>query len=96
MSAKIIQGPWSPLTTPVKTKSESISKTRRDAKILLVNYLENHVHFRDYSIVSKSRFGTVNKIAVHQKVDLETLESDADNAIYTFQRDGFGLVVFYV
>jgi len=67
---------------------------KRAAK--LTEYLETQVHFRDYEIKPVSQFGTYNKIAVHQVVEPKTLESDVANALYNFQRDGFGEVVLYV
>lgn len=69
------------------------ARARKFAK-KLENYLENSVHFRDYEILPARRFGHVNKIAVHQVV--EDIEHDVENAIYNFQRDGFGSIVFYV
>lgn len=68
----------------------------RKLKAKLEDYLENQVHFRDYDIMAKARFGSVNKIAVHQVVDAESLERDVENALHSFSRDGFGSVVFYI
>lgn len=71
------------------------AKQRRDTK-KLTEYLENQVQFRDYDIKPKSMFGKDSTVAVHQCVDLETLENDVENALHNFHRDGFGSVVFYV
>lgn len=62
----------------------------------LEDYLENQCAFRDYDILPAKRFGSVNKVAVHQRVDMKTMESDVENAIQGFHRDGFGSIVFYV
>jgi hypothetical protein len=64
-------------------------------------YLENDCAFRDYDIVGRAAFGDpenkyATKIAVHQCVDLESMEHDVQNALHSFSRDGFGSVVFYV
>lgn len=71
------------------------AKHRRHAKRLEA-YLENQCAFRDYEIKQARQFGKVNKIAVHQLVEIETLESDVQNALHNFHRDGFGTVVFYI
>lgn len=71
------------------------AKYRKQVK-KLKDYLENQVAFRDYEIKCASQFGTYNKIAVHQVVDLKDMESDVSNALHSFHRDGFGSVVFYV
>lgn len=62
----------------------------------LEDYLENSVHFRDYDIKPASQFGHINKIAVHQKVDADSIEADVQNALHSFHRDGFGSIVFYI
>lgn len=67
----------------------------------LESYLENDCFFRDYDIVDRSNFGDSSKaiackVAVHQVVDVETLEHDVQNAIQNFSRDGFGSIVFYI
>lgn len=62
----------------------------------LVSYLENDVHFRDYEIRHVSDFGKYNKIAVHQIVESDSLESDVSDAIESFSKDGFPEVVFYI
>lgn len=67
----------------------------------LETYLENEVCFRDYEIYHKNAFGDADHkaakiIAVHQCVDADSMESDVENAIQNFQRDGFGKIVFYV
>lgn len=71
------------------------AKVKRHTK-KLEDYLENQVHFRYYEIKDVSQFGQLNIIGVHQVVDLKTLENDVENALYTFQRDGFSQVIFYV
>ena len=68
----------------------------RKMKLKLEDYLENSVHFRDYEIRDASLFGKYNKIAVHQIVDTDNMENDVENALHSFQRGGFGSVVFYV
>ena len=69
------------------------SKIKRFQK-KLEYYLDNSVHFRDYEIKPRSEFGRYNKIAVHQVVD--DIETDVQNALHSFHRDGFGNIVFYV
>lgn len=71
------------------------AKQRKSAK-KLKDYLENSVAFRDYEIKEARQFGHINTIAVHQVVDIKTMESDVENALYSFHRDGFTKVVFYV
>lgn len=68
----------------------------RKLKRKLEDYLENQVHFRDYKIEDRSRFGKLNIVAVHQCVDADSIERDVENALHSFHRDGFGRVVFYV
>ncbi len=70
--------------------------TKKKLTELLVNELENVRCFRDYTILSRIKFGSVNKIAVHQIVDHESLTNDIDNALENFERDNFGHIVFYV
>lgn len=62
----------------------------------LEDYLENSVAFRDYEIKEVRQFGHINTIAVHQVVDTENMERDVENALYSFHRDGFTKVIFYV
>jgi predicted DNA-binding protein YlxM (UPF0122 family) len=70
------------------------------ARLRLKKKLEYHldfeVYFRDYDIKNISEFGKINKVAVHQQVDRRTIESDVQNALYNFRRDGFGSIVFYI
>ena len=73
----------------MKTKQKTLRQT-------LTDYLETQVNFRDYTIHSKKSFGKINKVAVHQQVDKDSLEGDVENALYNFSRDGFGNVVFYI
>lgn len=73
----------------------------RRIKMKLEDYLENTVHFRDYDIADRKDFANPNsriasKVAVHQCVDVETLERDVENALHNFHRDGFGSIVFYI
>lgn len=83
-------------------RQERYQRTKaRKLKKRLEDYLENQVHFRDYDITSKDYFGhpgysISTKVAVHQIVENDSLERDVENAIYSFQRDGFGSIVFYV
>lgn len=60
------------------------------------NYLETDCAFRDYEIRPRKDFGSVHKLAVHQCIDMDSMESDIENAINTFVRDGFSQIVFYV
>ena len=62
----------------------------------LTSYLEENCAFRDYDIADERFFGRVNKIAVHQRISGETMESDVQNALHSFHRDGFGQIVFYI
>lgn len=62
----------------------------------LESYLENNICFRDYEIKHVSQWGKYNKAAVHQVVDAVSLESDVENAIYDYSRDGFSFIVFYI
>lgn len=63
-------------------------------------FLENECAFRDYEIRPADKFGAPltgpTEVAVHQLVETRSLESDVQNALHTFNRDGFGKVVFYV
>ena len=84
------------LAEEAKAIDRSIKAKRRRVIKALENHLENEVHFRDYEIRDAKSFGVYNKIAVHQVVEKKTLESDVQNALYNFNRDGFSSVVFYV
>ena len=83
-------------------RDERNEKSReKRLKLKLENYLENEVHFRDYEITSREYFAdpgyTIStKVAVHQVVDSKSLEHDVQKALHSFERDGFGSVVFYV
>lgn len=72
-----------------------VSKHKRHAK-RLESYLENQCAFRDYEIKQLRQFGHINTVAVHQCINLESLEFDVSSALNSFRRDGFGKVVFYV
>ena len=94
---------WGEETLCDKFRAEEIKKQERyqraktrKLKLKLEDYLENQVHFRDYKIEERKRFGHINATAVHQCVDAETLEHDVANALHSFHRDGFGQVIFYV
>ncbi len=84
----------------LKEESKRIERNERAAlrraAAKLTDYLENSVAFRDYEIKPVKQFGSYNKVAVHQVVESKTLESDVQNALHSFHRDGFGSVVFYV
>lgn len=71
------------------------AKHRKQAK-KLTDYLETEVNFRDYEIREASQFGKINKVAVHQVVEMGSMERDIENALHSFHRDGFGSVVFYL
>ncbi len=82
---------------------EEMKKEARNAKAALrrrmaklTDYLENSCAFRDYEIFSKDQFGKRTDVAMHQVVDMQTMESDVNNALHSFNRDGFGQVIFYV
>lgn len=75
-------------------RNEKARKNRIKAK--LTDYLENKCAFRDYEIKDSDRFGHYNKVAVHQMIEPNSIESDVQNALHSFNRDGFGSVVFYV
>jgi hypothetical protein len=77
-----------------KRDDRNIRTRIKRLKLKLEDYLENTVAFRDYEIKEVKDFGLYNKIAVHQIV--EDIEQDVNNAIYNFQRDAFGCIVFYV
>lgn len=91
-----------------KILSEELKKEKRNEKATLrrrmkklEDYLENSVAFRDYDIVEAKHFANprspiASKVAVHQIVDMNSMERDVENAIYNFQRDGFESIVFYV
>lgn len=77
-------------------KQERYQRAKRSKLVLkIIKYLENDCHFRDYEILDKRAFGKINKIAVHQCVDAESLEHDVNDAISSFSRDGFPCIVFY-
>lgn len=80
----------------LKTKTAMFLRRKRT----LESYLETNACFRDYEIARRELFGdseakVSRKVAVHQLVDMHSLEHDVDNALYNFNRDGFGHVVFY-
>lgn len=77
-----------------EARNEKSRFNRRKAKI--ENYLETDVAFRDYEVKPLEQFGKYNSIAVHQVVEMDSMASDIENAIQSFQRDGFGSIVFYV
>ena len=63
----------------------------------LEQMIENEYNFRDYEILPTSAFGSNNKIGVHQLIDdLDNMDHDVNDAIYTFCRDGFPIIYFYV
>jgi hypothetical protein len=62
----------------------------------LEHYLEIDCCFRDYTILPESKFGKVNRIGVHQKVEIDNIEWDVGNALQNFHRDGFGHIFFYL
>jgi len=84
------------LADQLKIQERNAKARQRRFEKKLEHYLENVVHFRDYDIESVERFGKINKVAVHQVVDMKSMESDVENALHSFHRDGFGSVVFYV
>lgn len=81
-----------------KIKAQEAYQRRKEKAFekRLESYLENEVHFRDYDIEPVSQFGKINKIAVHQVVEKDSMERDVQNAIDNFLRDGFGSIVFYI
>jgi hypothetical protein len=57
--------------------------------------------FRDYKIADRKHWCNPKSkisrtLAVHQIVDEVSLQSDVDNAINQFCRDGFPRIVFYI
>lgn len=78
-------------------KNDEVKPSTQHARTLkmLEDYLESH-YFLDYELMPKSAFGSVNEVAVHQCVDLETLEHDVDQALETFCRDGYPEIYFYI
>lgn len=79
-----------------KQDERNAKARQRRLEAKLTDYLENSVSFRDYTIKPRSEFGVYNTVAIHQCVDSETLESDVQNALHSFHRDGFGSIVFYI
>lgn len=66
-------------------------------KTKLENYLENNCCFRDYEIKEKSEFGNVcGSSTVNQVVELGSLEIDVEDAIRTFFKDGYNMIIFYI
>lgn len=84
------------LGSKLKAQKRYQESKARKLKKRLEAYLENDVAFRDYKIVDRIQFGKRNDVAVHQCVDAASLEHDVQNALYSFHRDGFGSIVFYV
>lgn len=88
-----------------KAEAQRIEKNKESKfkadKRRLETYLENDVAFRDYEIIERRHFGNADhymarKVAVHQVVDRDSMARDVENALHSFNRDGFGSVVFYV
>lgn len=86
-----------------KISNEELKKEERNKKAKarklkkqLEDYLENTAHFRDYEIRPMSQFTHYNKVAVHQIVDKNELQSNVENALHNFHRDNFPSIVFYV
>ena len=71
-------------------------KQNKTLRSKLIDYLENSVCFRDYTIHNESKFGTLKKIAVHQMVSSKSLEIDVDRAVNEFCKHGFSNIVFYI
>lgn len=84
------------LESELKREERNLKATHRRHAKKLEQYLENVVAFRDYEIKEVKQFGRVNMVAVHQIVDMKSLDQDVNNALHSFTRDGFGKVVFYV
>jgi len=84
------------LTEELKKQERNARAALRRRMAKLTDYLENQCAFRDYEIFSKDQFGKRTDVAVHQVVDMGSLEQDVQNALHGFHRDGFGSVVFYV
>ncbi len=80
----------------LKQQEQNIKARVRRMRKKLEDYLENQIHFRDYEIKDARSFGHLNIIAVHQVVDMSSLEHDVNNALHSFHRDNFGKIVFYV
>jgi len=84
------------LEQKIKAQSRYENQKHKKVKAKLENLLENEYCFRDYSIHSSDRFTHVNDIAVHQLVDANDMESDIENALHSFSRDGFSKILFYI
>lgn len=82
------------LAGEIKKEERNANARRKRFSKKLEDYLENEAHFRDYEIKEVSRFGSYNKIAIHQVV--KDIEQDVGNALESLHRDGFPCVVFYV
>lgn len=65
-------------------------------KLHLETLLEQGYQFRDYKIKDSKLFGKINAVGVHQRVDLNNLSYDVENALNDFYKDGFSQVIFYI
>lgn len=84
------------LTLELKRQDRNAANRYKAMKKRVESLLENQYNFRDYIILPMSRFGSVNKIGVHQKIDKKSIEHDIENALHNFCRDGFSEVFLYV
>ena len=85
------------LNKMLKQDARNEASRFKRAKSKLESYLENEIHFRDYDIKPRAQFGIYNIAStVNQVVDRNSFESDISNAIESFNKDGFGKVIFYV
>lgn len=66
------------------------------AKKKLENYLENECAFRDYEIYAYSSWGKHSNVGVYKAVSKDNMESDVQDAINTFLKDGFPTINFYI
>lgn len=81
----------------LKQDAKNEASRFKRAKSKLESYLENEIHFRDYTIKPRAEFGIYNVAStINQVVERKSFESDINNAIESFHKDGFGKIIFYV
>lgn len=60
----------------------------------IIDWLENQAHFRDYRFKSARFFG---KTSIRSSVNiLNPTQSDLEDAVNTFSRDGFSQIIIYL
>lgn len=74
-----------------KVMTKEWVKTKKTA---ITNYLEKECHFRDYKFLPAKQYG---KKSVKRSINLlNPSESDLDDALSTFVRDGYSTIVIYL